>query len=86
MATPDEVTGPINLGNTDELSIRELAETVVRLTGTRSSIRHCGQAEDDPHRRQPDIAKARRILGWQPTTPLETGLLRTIEYFDQLLA
>ena len=86
MATPDEVTGPINLGNTDELSIRELAETVVRLTGTRSTIRHCGQAEDDPHRRQPDIAKARRILGWQPATPLETGLLRTIEYFDQLLA
>ena len=86
MATPDEVTGPVNLGNTEEVSIRGLAETVVRLTGTRSGIRHLDPVRDDPHRRQPDIAQARRVLGWRPTTALETGLLRTIEYFDRLLA
>ena len=86
MNTPHEVTGPINLGNTDEISIRELADVVVRLTGSKSRIVHKALPEDDPRRRRPDITKAREILGWTPTTPLEAGLERTIEYFDGLLS
>ena len=86
MNTPHEVTGPVNLGNTDEISIRELADVVVRLTGSKSRIVHKALPEDDPRRRRPDITKAREILGWTPITPLEAGLERTIEYFDGLLS
>ena len=85
MNTPHEVTGPVNLGNTDEISIRELADVVVRLTGSKSRIVHKALPKDDPRRRRPDITKAREILGWTPTTPLEAGLERTIEYFDRVL-
>ena len=85
MDTPRDVTGPFNLGNTTELSIRELADTVVRLTGSTSKIVHLERLEDDPQRRQPDIAKAGNVLGWAPSTPLEIGLGRTIDYFDRLL-
>ena len=85
MNTPHEVTGPINLGNTGEITIRELADTVVRLIGSKSRIVHEELPKDDPRRRRPDITKATRILGWTPTTPLETGLHRTIDYFDRLL-
>ena len=85
MNTPHEVTGPINLGNTGEITIRELADTVVRLTGSKSRIVHEELPKDDPRRRRPDITKATRILGWTPSTPLETGLHRTIDYFDRLL-
>ena len=85
MNTPHDVTGPINLGNTGEITIREFADTVVRLTGSKSRIVHKELPKDDPRRRCPDITKADRILGWTPTTPLETGLHRTIDYFDRLL-
>ena len=85
MNTPHDVTGPINLGNTGEITIREFADTVVRLTGSKSRIVHKELPKDDPRRRCPDITKAGRILGWTPTTPLETGLHRTIDYFDRLL-
>lgn len=85
MASPAQVTGPINLGNTREVPIRELAELIIRLTGSRSTIEHARQAEDDPARRRPDITKARQVLDWTPRTPLEAGLERTIEYFDRLL-
>ena len=85
MSSPKHVTGPINLGHTEEIGIRELAEIVIRLTGSRSTITHVEQPQDDPSRRQPDIAQARRILEWAPTTSLHNGLERTIEYFDQLL-
>ena len=85
MASPKDVTGPVNLGNTQEVGIRELAETVVRLAGSRSAIRHIKRQQDDPSRRQPDIAKARRLLDWTPRTGLQAGLERTIEYFDQVL-
>ena len=85
MNTPHDVTGPINLGNTGEITIRELAETVVRLIGSKSRIVHEELPKDDPRRRRPDITKAGEILGWTPTTPLEAGLERTIEYFDGLL-
>ena len=85
MNTPRDITGPFNLGNTAEVSIRELADTVIRLIGSKSRIVHLEPLEDDPRRRRPDIAKAANVLGWAPSTPLETGLERTIDYFDRLL-
>ena len=85
MSSPEDVTGPINLGNTQEVGILQLAETVVGLTGSRSVIRHAKQLQDDPSRRQPDIAKARRTLDWSPGTTLKAGLERTIAYFDEAL-
>ncbi len=85
MATGDEVTGPINLGNPGEFTIRALAEKVVEMTGTRSRIEYRPLPQDDPQQRQPDISKAKAVLGWEPAIHLEEGLQRTIAYFDQLL-
>jgi UDP-glucuronate decarboxylase len=86
MATADEVTGPVNLGNPGEFTIRELAEKVIALTGSRSEIVHLALPENDPMQRRPDIAKAKALLGWQPTVALDEGLGRTIAYFERLLA
>jgi UDP-glucuronate decarboxylase len=86
MATPDDVTGPMNIGNPHEISVRELADRVVRLTGSRSSIVFKHLPEDDPLQRCPDITMAQRVLGWEPKVPLDEGLGRTIAYFDRLLA
>lgn len=86
MNTPHEVTGPINLGGTSEISIQELADRVIRMTGSKSRVIHADAAEDDPRRRQPDITAARNVLGWAPTTPLESGLRKTIAYFERLLS
>ncbi len=83
MATPDAVTGPINLGNPNEFTIRELAERVIAATGSRSPLEHRPLPQDDPRQRQPDIAQARRVLGWRPTVELAEGLDRTIAYFDE---
>ena len=85
MATPDGVTGPVNLGNPHEITVRELAERIVALTGSRSRIVHRPLPQDDPMQRCPDIGLARRLLDWQPVVPLEEGLRRTITYFDGLL-
>jgi UDP-glucuronate decarboxylase len=85
MATPDAVTGPVNLGNPGEFTIRELAEKVLALTGSRSRIEHRPLPENDPMQRQPDIARAKALLDWQPGVPLEQGLVETIAYFDRLL-
>jgi len=86
MATPDDVTGPVNLGNPAEFTIRELAETVLALTGSRSKLVHRPLPENDPMQRRPDIARARALLDWAPTVRLEAGLLKTIAYFEALLA
>jgi UDP-glucuronate decarboxylase len=86
MASPREVVGPINLGNPGEFTMLELAQAVKRLTGSRSRIVHETLPEDDPKRRQPDITRARAVLGWQPTVALEHGLTRTIAHFDALLS
>ncbi|MBI3697546.1 MAG: SDR family oxidoreductase [Acidobacteria bacterium] len=72
---------PVNLGNPDEISILEFAEKIQRLTGSRAGIEFKPLPEDDPKQRQPDISKARRLLGWEPKVGLEEGLWRTIEYF-----
>jgi UDP-glucuronate decarboxylase len=85
MATPDGVTGPINLGNPSEMTVKALAERVLALTGSRSRIEYRRLPEDDPKQRQPDIALARATLGWTPTTALEEGLAKTVAYFDRLL-
>jgi UDP-glucuronate decarboxylase len=85
MGSPAEVTGPINMGNPSEFSIRELAEKVVKATGSKSAIEFRPLPTDDPKQRQPDISLARSKLGWSPQIPLEEGLGRTIAYFRDLL-
>lgn len=86
MATPDEITGPINLGNPHEFTIKQLAELVIELTGSKSQIIYEPLPSDDPTQRQPIIDKAKAILGWEPTVQLREGLVKTIEYFDKKLA
>ena len=86
METDDAVTGPVNLGNPDERSIRELAEEVLRLTGSKSKIEFRPLPADDPMQRCPDITKARQLLGWEPKVTLADGLGDTIAYFRTLLS
>ncbi|WP_052402201.1 UDP-glucuronic acid decarboxylase family protein [Muricoccus aerilatus] len=86
MGTPAAVTGPINLGNPHEITVRELAERILLLTGSRSRLVFRPRPQDDPTQRCPDITKARELLGWAPNVKLELGLERTIAYFDRLLS
>jgi UDP-glucuronate decarboxylase len=83
MDSPDEVTGPLNIGNPSEFAIRELAEEIIALTGSRSRIVHLPLPADDPRQRRPDISKAQDLLGWRPTIELREGLGSTIAYFEQ---
>jgi UDP-glucuronate decarboxylase len=85
MDSPEDTTGPINLGNPGEFTMIELADAVIRLTGSASPMVFRPAPVDDPRQRQPDITKARGKLGWEPTIPLEQGLMHTIAYFDKLL-
>jgi UDP-glucuronate decarboxylase len=85
MATPDDLLGPMNLGNPNEFTIRQLAEKVIELTGTRSQLVYKALPADDPKQRQPDITLARQKLDWQPTIQLEEGLKNTIAYFEEFL-
>ena len=85
MATPDAVTGPINLGNPGEFTIRELAQKVIELTGSRAKLVFRRLPVDDPMQRCPDIALARKALHWRPKIALTEGLTRTIAYFDKLM-
>jgi len=86
MKSPESFTGPVNLGNPVEFTIRELAEKVITLTGSRSKIESMPLPPDDPRQRQPDIALAKRELGWQPKVQLDEGLAKTIQYFDEMLS
>jgi len=86
MDTPDEVTGPMNLGNPGEFTIRELAEQILELTGSRSRLDFRPLPMDDPMQRKPDIGLARQVLDWEPKVTLRDGLVRTIDYFRRLLA
>ena len=81
MNAPDEVVGPINMGNPGEFTMIELAEKVLRLTGSQSKLIHMPLPQDDPKQRCPDISKAKQLLNWEPTIALEQGLTRTIAYF-----
>ncbi len=84
MDTDDSVTGPMNIGNPVEMTIKELAEAVIELTGSSSQLIYKPLPHDDPIQRQPDIGFARRALGWEPTVKLRDGLRRTIAYFETL--
>ena len=81
METPDNITGPINLGNPTEFTIRQLAEIIIELTGSSSKIKFLPAVSDDPQKRKPDISKAKDILQWEPTVELRAGLVKTIDYF-----
>jgi UDP-glucuronate decarboxylase len=83
--TPDDVTGPINLGNAREFTVAQLAELVIKLTSSRSKLVYQPIPPDDPRQRKPDTRLAESVLGWKATTALEAGLKRTIAYFDALL-
>ena len=85
MASPDDFIGPVNLGNTGEYSVLDLAEKVIALTGSQTKVDLKPLPKDDPRQRQPDITLAREKLGWEPTVPLEEGLKRTIDYFRRIL-
>jgi len=85
METSPEVTGPINIGNPHESSVRSLAELILRLTKSKSQIVFKRMPEDDPRQRQPDITKAKLVLNWRPKIQLEDGLTKTIRYFEQVL-
>ena len=85
MKTNDEVTGPINLGNEEEISIKELTQRILKLTGSKSKIVYRPLPLDDPKCRCPNIEKAKAILNWETKTPLDAGLKKTIEYFDNVL-
>ena len=81
MDTPDTFTGPVNLGNTADISVNDLAQMIIRMTGSKSKIIYMPLPEDDPKQRKPDIALAKKVLNWEPAITLEEGLERTIEYF-----
>jgi UDP-glucuronate decarboxylase len=85
METPEGFTGPVNIGNPGEVTMLELAELVIKLTGARSRLEFQPLPQDDPRQRKPDISLASEKMGWQPKVPLEEGIPRTIEYFRQLL-
>jgi UDP-glucuronate decarboxylase len=85
METPPDVTGPINIGNPHDFTIRELAELIIKLTGTKSKLRFKPLPSDDPRQRQPDISEAKLTLNWEPKTQLKEGLTKTIAYFDNIL-
>ena len=85
MATADDFTGPINLGNPVEFTIRELAEKVIEMTGSKSKLDFKPLPSDDPTQRQPDISLARATLGWEPTIKLQEGLAHTIRYFERFV-
>ena len=85
MQTDDDVSGPINLGNPNEFTMLELAELVLKATGSKSEVRHEPLPSDDPARRCPDITRARSLLGWEPRVPLAAGLEKTIAFFESVL-
>jgi len=85
MNSPDDITGPVNLGSPTETSILELAQTIIELAASSSSLEYQELPSDDPRKRCPDISQAKEKLGWEPTVPLKEGLTKTIEYFEELL-
>lgn len=85
METSESFTGPVNIGNPVEISVRELAEKIIRLTGSRSGLRYLPLPADDPRQRRPDISLAKRELGWEPLVDLEVGLKKTIDYFRTVI-
>jgi UDP-glucuronate decarboxylase len=85
MDTPDSFTGPINLGNPVEFTIKTLAHMVIKMTGSKSKIIYLPLPQDDPKQRKPDITLAKKVLDWSPKVDAEMGLARTVEYFRAML-
>lgn len=85
MASPDDITGPVNLGNPGEFTILELTRLIIELTGSKSKLSFVTLPQDDPKQRKPDISRAKSWLNWEPRVPLKEGLLKTIAYFDELI-
>ncbi|HUV49622.1 MAG TPA: UDP-glucuronic acid decarboxylase family protein [Anaerolineae bacterium] len=85
MSGPDDFTGPVNLGNPDEFTILELAQKIIKITGSKSKIVFKPLPQDDPMQRKPDISLAKKKLKWQPVVKLDEGLKKTIKYFDEIL-
>lgn len=85
MNSPDEIVGPVNLGNPNEFTMKQLAEIIIKLTGSKSEISYHPLPSDDPRQRKPDISKAELLFGWQPNIQIEEGLNSTIAYFEQVL-
>lgn len=85
MQSPRTVVGPINLGNPDEFTVKELAEKVIALTGSSSKIEYLPLPQDDPTKRRPDIDRAKRLLNWEPRINLDQGLIKTVDYFEKAL-
>ena len=83
--TPNDFTGPVNLGNPNEISILILAEEIIKLIGSKSKIKLLPLPSDDPKQRKPDITLAKKVIDYNPNIDLESGLLKTIEYFDKIL-
>lgn len=83
MNSPDDFTGPVNLGNPAEYTIVELAEQIIELTGSKSVIQSLPLPQDDPRQRKPDISLAKSVLNWEPTVEIKYGLEKTIEYFKK---
>jgi UDP-glucuronate decarboxylase len=86
MDSAEGITGPINLGNPGEFTIKELAELVIEMTGSKSVLTYLPLPADDPKQRQPNIEQAKSLLDWQPTISLADGLRHTVGYFDRLLS
>ena len=86
MSTPPDVTGPINIGNPREFTIRELADLVIELTASKSKLNFEPLPADDPKQRKPDISRVKAVFGWEPKTQLREGLAKTIAYFDKILS
>ena len=86
MGTSESFTGPVNLGNPDEFTIRQLAELVIELTNSSSKLVKKPLPPDDPQQRQPDLTLATAELDWAPVTPLRDGLMKTVSYFEQLIS
>ena len=86
MNSSDDIVGPINLGNPDEVTINTLAEMVIEFTSSKSKIKSLPELEDDPKQRCPDISKARELLGWEPQIPLKEGLDRTLKHFSEIVS
>lgn len=85
MDTPDTFTGPVNIGNPIEVSVGDLAQKIIEMTGSKSKLKYFQLPQDDPRQRKPDISLAKGVLGWQPKVDLETGLGKTIEYFSKVI-
>ena len=85
MGSDDSVTGPVNMGNPGEFTMLELAEKIIKFTGSNSTLIYKELPQDDPQQRRPDVSEAKRLLDWEPTFDLDEGLKRTIRYFEDVL-